>query len=500
MQTNIKTNFLLNSPFTYSNSKTNQFFLRKNELDRLKRSEYHTHLPNQDQAERCFQIAKTCFKPWKATLSLMSHIVQPHPGKGKGNSFNGAVIRLSSLIGFFAGIIPSLAIAAIGLPFYAYSHTYRPIIGYINTCDINNNSANQPSQNKTHGTHQLTMRTHNVALVHNFMRISNDLRDVEKRANELADAILKDHNAPNVMCLQETFNEDAIKILCDRLKNKYPYIIHSVAPHISGFNSGLMVLSQYPIEDISYHRFENCLGEEKLATKGLLGARIKVGDKYVQIYNVHTQGLPGHKRAEVRLKQLKQVLEWIEDDLKKNNDNNQPAPSRTMLLGDFNISQLSAWGEFNDEEQASFDLLKERFDNIFDKDHDPVTHIRTSGDRMFNDGKPESTGTWENGPFPEKPSIFKFEDWSYRKWNGLPPKKIDKRVNHIPSKWGYEKQWNPSTTSACFDYILSLKRKEGSELRPNDRAEIHRIDLATGQPSGLSDHLPVDAVIDLENS
>lgn len=479
----------LHSQFTYSDPEKNHYYLKKSELDEISRSEYRTHFPNQKSAELSYQIANAFFIPWKTTLSLMSRVVQPLPGQGKEHPIKGLFIQVGSFIGFIASIIPSAAIAALGLPFHAYSHGKRPIVGYIKNYS-NKHGPTPPNQ--------LTLRTHNVALVHNFMRISNDLRDVQVRANELADAILKDDKAPNVMCLQETFNEEATKILCDRLKEKYPYIIHSLAPHFSGFNSGLMILSQYPIEEVSYHRFDKSLGEENLATKGLLGARIKVGnDKYVQVYNVHTQGLPGHKRAKIRHEQLKQALKWIDEDQKESQAQNKTPPSRTVLLGDFNISKISAWGEFNDEENDNFKLLKERFHNIIEKDHDPITLERTSGKRMFNDGKPENHGTWENGPFPQKPLIFRIQDWLYRKWNHIPPKKKYEGIASDSSKWGYQNQWKQSATPACFDYILSLKEKQEPSLKLNDRAEIRRIDSPTAKLSGISDHLPIDAVIDI---
>ena len=333
-------------------------------------------------------------------------------------------------------------------------------------------------------------------MVHNFMSISNDLREVLIRANELADAILKDQKGPNVICLQETFNEDAIEILCMRLKVKYPYIIHSIAPHISGFNSGLMLLSQFPIEELTYRRFDNSLGEEGLATKGALGVRLKLdNEKYVHIYNVHTQGLPGHKRAKIRLKQLHQVVNWIEADLEKMAAQNKTPPTRSLLLGDLNISRISAWEELNDEEEESFNLLEQKFYNIFTKDHNPLTSERIGGERLFNEGK-ENYGTWEMGPFPKKPWIFKWEDWLYRKWHHLPPKKKYENAPKPFSGWGLKNQWTQSTTPAYFDYILSLKGKEGG-LSANDQAEIRRIDPISAKVSGISDHLPVDAIVDV---
>jgi len=67
------------------------------------------------------------------------------------------------------------------------------------------------------------------------MNIAFDLRCPSVRAKEIANSICIDYDRPDIIFFQETFNEDATKILCESLQLLYPYIIHSVAPQICGY-------------------------------------------------------------------------------------------------------------------------------------------------------------------------------------------------------------------------------------------------------------------------
>ena len=80
----------------------------------------------------------------------------------------------------------------------------------------------------------------------------------------------------------------------------YPHMIHHVGHRsIIGSlgerlgittNSGLMMLSKYPIIDADFIRYSNLSNADILSNKGLLGAKVKVSDdRFVTVYNTHMQ-------------------------------------------------------------------------------------------------------------------------------------------------------------------------------------------------------------------
>lgn len=78
----------------------------------------------------------------------------------------------------------------------------------------------------------------------------------------------------DVICLQEVFNEDAWKILNEKLRSKYPYILfdaHRVRVtnlKFSMVNSGLYIASKYPIVQSKFYPFKNSYAEDALSGKG----------------------------------------------------------------------------------------------------------------------------------------------------------------------------------------------------------------------------------------
>jgi len=132
----------------------------------------------------------------------------------------------------------------------------------------------------------------------------NKLRRPRERAEELAKHLLKmdDENPRDVLCLQEVFDnlakfglgKDAQKIVMDKLKEKFPYILHDVGHRGYPFaGSGLIVFSKYPIVDAEFHRYPNLAGFDSLSNKGFVAAKIQKGDRFFTVYNTHTQATRG---------------------------------------------------------------------------------------------------------------------------------------------------------------------------------------------------------------
>lgn len=467
------------APFFYEPS-SSAYKISAEQLHNSAQTEFRTHV-RKPHEERIHGLAQKLFTPWRLSLRLLARVVEPLPGTNKDSKWIGRAIRISSLIGFLGLILPSAAIALVlALPLHAYSHKQRPVISYIHTPRLRESEQKEATP--------FSIRTHNVAIVHDFMSVMNDLRDVKARAAEIGDWIQSTPQQPDVLCFQETFHDDGTKVLCEHLKTTYPYIIHSVAPHGSGFNSGLMIASKYPIEQVTFRRFTKASGEERLATKGLLGVRLKIRENaYVDVYNTHLQGLLENKRAQIRAHQLRDIVRWIKEDQE---EVGKIAKSvNTLLVGDLNISPITAWGEISDIDNPSFEIIQKEFVDLFAQEHDEIG-IRTSGTRLFPDTLAEPTASWYTGPHAKKPLFIRLKQWRNSR-----PQRHPGITLEDPVRWGTADWRNYQTANTCrFDYILSLKEQAA---KMTGTAEIRRIAPQENAQSASSDHLALDAVIQL---
>ncbi len=201
------------------------------------------------------------------------------------------------------------------MPLRFIDHGYRPAMSYMKDSDCDVGQRPLLTQNSP-----LHVRTQNVGFVTSGLSSINDLRHPITRARELAEGIVNDASQPDVIVFQEAFHEDASWALCQGLQKKYPYIIHSVAPHVSGFNSGMMVASKHPIDSASFHKFEDMIPdiEKACAPKGVLKVSLKFGEKTVMLYGAHTQSMLSEGKSAARLKQFKAVAKMMREDFEEN--------------------------------------------------------------------------------------------------------------------------------------------------------------------------------------
>lgn len=467
-------------------------------LKKCKRSEFHTH--TSDYAERLHWISESLFLPARWNLQLFARIIQPLPGADKDHFLWGLAIRVFCVV-FTILLLPLSAIFSLtAFPLRCIDHLYRPAVSYIDSSQLAESQT--PPELVLTKEKPLHVRTHNLGFVMSFMSIIGDLRPPIVRANEIVKSILNDPYQPDIIFFNEAFHEDATRILCEGIKEDYPYIIHNVAPQISGFSAGSLVASKYPINEVEFHRFDHISPPESMAPRGVLRVRLNSQRGPLLIYSAHTEALIGEKRAQARFDQLAELKEFIKADAEKT------LSSMQLLLGDFNTSRVTAWGEdhLNPKGQAE-EKVFERFNNYFDdlylRDHDPLTGIRKSGNPKFleNDNRlldeklPEPTGSWYVGPFANPGYLLswnmRFDRWRY-------DRPAPKRVHEIamsPSTWGTS-AWHSEqkADTARFDYILLPKSKNKKDCL-DGRVEIRRTIVPKAAQSAPSDHLPVDGLI-----
>ena len=215
----------------------------------------------------------------------------------------------------------------------------------------------------------------------------------------IASALLEldEHEQPDIICLQEAFNESTIAIFKEILFPIYPHF--ATPPTCKWFqaSSGLFIASKHEIVESQFEPFKNLVGSDSWSKKGFLRARIKFnGSTYINVVNTHLQADPdtapcwwirdGMARAvKSRLQNVNEILASIEICREKN--------EITFVAGDFNDSEISY-------EKLGTDSYK--FCNNM-KDKNSRRKSSTSGPAVSN------LGSWSN----EKPDFSERLDFIF---------------------------------------------------------------------------------------
>ena len=163
--------------------------------------------------------------------------------------------------------------------------------------------------------------------------IINEFKNSKNRLNAIK-KLIKISN-PDIICFQEVFSNLSRKVLVDFLKHKY-YITLSPKTYFI-LNGGLLLASKYPIVDVEYNVFKNRAGEDALCQKGIIYAKIKYKNKYINVYNTHLNNdtpkfcFNRSLLNDVKRNQLNEYLKVVYNKLFNTNiDIN-------ILTGDFNL-------------------------------------------------------------------------------------------------------------------------------------------------------------------
>ena len=129
----------------------------------------------------------------------------------------------------------------------------------------------------------------------------------------------------SIILLQECFNE-----CFDSLDYWFPnhYICRGTMKGMNIFNSGLAILSIYPVIEIEFHKYKNynkwsfdCLSE-----KGFLSVLLDLGKEKLRVINTHLQSSDYEKYDKKALLQLQELLEYT-----------STLREKYIIGGDFNI-------------------------------------------------------------------------------------------------------------------------------------------------------------------
>jgi len=118
--------------------------------------------------------------------------------------------------------------------------------------------------------------TWNIAGLPNLINFSGTSKNKVDAIYEEIDKYLKKDDLV-VVNLQESFDTKLCKDLIERTKNRnYHYAFNGTkAKSFFGLNSGLMTISNYPIDEYHFEKYKDSHGEDSFSNKGILRTKIR---------------------------------------------------------------------------------------------------------------------------------------------------------------------------------------------------------------------------------
>lgn len=284
----------------------------------------------------------------------------------------------------------------------------------------------------------------------------------------------------DILCLEEVFDKRAAQKLRQQLRPVFGHILYDVGvygcPPSRGcssfkfFNSGMFLASRFPVLEAQYHCFPNSRGEDALAAKGLLSAKVLIGQNekkknVVGYFNcTHLHAPEGE--GEIRCEQLNMVTKWI-SDFQAANRNPEEDVVFDVLCGDFNFDNCSP------------DDTLEQNHRLFQEYTDPCR------------AAPGRDKPWVIGTLLEQPTLYEddvntpetlqrtLETQELRRQYISPPVPAD------GSPLVYPETGEP-WIGRRIDYILFRQ----TSVSKHFQTEVEEVSFIT-QLAGLTDHIPV---------
>ncbi|XP_062277141.1 sphingomyelin phosphodiesterase 3 [Scomber scombrus] len=290
------------------------------------------------------------------------------------------------------------------------------------------------------------------------------------------------------LALQEVFDHGSTTRLRRQLHRYFPYVLSDVGRYgwkgccsrFKFLNSGLMLASRYPILDARYECYPNGRGEDALAAKGALFAKVHVGTSHQEqrvvgyLTCTHLHAIEGD--ASVRCEQLDLLLQWGAEF--RQSSSQSPEGEKVLedlvafdvILGDLNFDNCSSEDKL-EQQHALFTQYKDpcRLGPGEDKPWALGTLLDTSG--LYDDevSSPESLQkVMENEEGRKEYLVF-------------PPSK-----SQCPASSQKGRKIPLKGNGRRIDYILY----SDESLQQDWKLDIEEFSFVT-QLAGLTDHLSV---------
>ncbi|XP_030642945.1 sphingomyelin phosphodiesterase 3 [Chanos chanos] len=311
-----------------------------------------------------------------------------------------------------------------------------------------------------------------------FKRSSTSAGRKRRHADETFDHEISAFFPANLdfLCLQEVFERRASDRLRAQLHRYFPYVLSDVGRYawkgccsrFKFLNSGLLLASRYPILDAHYECYPNGRGEDALAAKGALFAKVQVGTSHQEqrvvgyITCTHLHAIEGD--ASVRCEQLDLLLEWGAEFRKATS---QPEGEKALedlvafdvVLGDLNFDNCSSEDKL-EQQHALFTHFKDpcRIGPGEDKPWALGTFLDTDGLYDEEVSSPESLQkVMENEEGRKEYLVFPTSKNQCHSQKGrkIPLKGNGRRIDYILySEEGLQQEWKVDVEE--FSFITQL--------------------------------------------
>ena len=299
-------------------------------------------------AEDVYELGTEMTRPLFHVIAVAVTMFRyPYPGSSSEKaSWSQKGWRVLNVLAVVTLVIPilSLLLAALGYPLRYFGAAFRPKEGVLQV----RRDAPEKSDGGNGGVSMLCL---NTAGMLPFISHYNHMREPLTRARENADFIAAADR--DIVFLQETFHPPFTRAIWNRCKDQYKYALHSVTPQEIGIGTGLMIMSKYKIESVSYMNFSHSTGDDTWSKKGAVAATLDLGTgKKITVVNVHMQSESLFNKIDqgaiTRAKQMAELAIFLKG-----------IEGAVVVAGDFNFKNDA---EFADETKHLFDLRFLRLD------------------------------------------------------------------------------------------------------------------------------------------
>jgi endonuclease/exonuclease/phosphatase family metal-dependent hydrolase len=149
------------------------------------------------------------------------------------------------------------------------------------------------------------------------------------RAEVIGDLLTQEDH--DVIFFQEAFSAGARKRIWNKIKSTHPYEsgVFKKKKFLTVLNSGLWVVSKYPITVLDHVYFDRSMHSDKFATKGSLMVEVQLPNRKVQIVGTHLQAWFGAPEDSIRYSQLSLIRQMMDEFRSPGVDQ--------VILGDLNF-------------------------------------------------------------------------------------------------------------------------------------------------------------------
>lgn len=182
---------------------------------------------------------------------------------------------------------------------------------------------------------EILLANYNIQAFPNYIGVALDLNKVNSRIAYLATQ--PDVKNNDVIVFEEAWDRNTKKTLKEKLHDNYPYALDPIPNKTHGkpLNSGLLVLSKYPINAtsfVNYQDYQSLVDADALTNKGVLCFKINKKVQYYNIIATHTQAQDDSNAIKVR----QQEFSLIKDKIIASTQINIPKDEPLVLMGDLN--------------------------------------------------------------------------------------------------------------------------------------------------------------------